>query len=294
MVWRVAIVLAAFFSAGLAKACPPAGWDRVRLEGLKAASFEIADQAARERFAEGVVACIASPDPALRDGIAFEALSVMFRADKLSDAVKVRIARDLLKRLSSTEPLGFEAPFAALVLAEVVRADRLKVYLPADLRVAIGEGAVTFLTGVRDYRGFDEREGWRHRVAHGADLLMQIVRNPAYADRAYLARVRDAVATQIAPAGHFYIYGEPKRLMQPVIFLAQRKVFEEAEWSAWFRRVTGDAHSWADSFASQKGLARRHNTHAFLSAIWLNAKVSENGDDDVLLAGAETGLRMVP
>jgi len=295
MGWRGVVFSAALlWVAGAAQACPPAGWDRARLEALKAASFEIADAGARERFAESVVACVASADPFLRDGVAFEALSHMFREEQLSDAVKIRIARDLLRRLSSREPLGFEAPFAALVLAEVVRADGLKAYLPGDLRAAIGEGAVTFVAGVRDYRGFDERDGWRHGVAHGADLLMQIVRNSKYDDRAYLGRLRDAVGGQVAPAGHFYIYGEPERLMFPVIFLARRKVFTADEWGAWFERVTGDAHSWADVFASQKTLARRHNTKAFLYAVLLNVKVSENGDDDVLLKGAKAALQQMP
>ncbi len=297
MGWRgFAVSMWLLWVAGVAQACPPDGWDRARLLALKAASFEIADAGERERFAESVVACVASRDPFLRDGVAFEGLSHMLRKEQLSDPGKIRIARDLLRRLTSREPLGFEAPFAALVLAEVVRADRVKAYLPSDLRTAIGEGAVTFVAGVRDYRGFDEREGWRHGVAHGADLLMQIARNPAYADRAYLGRLRDAVTGQVAPAGHFYIYGEPERLMFPVVFLAQRKIFAADEWGAWFARVTDAAPlaSWDDAFASQRGLAKRHNTKAFLYAVWLNAKISENADDDVLLAGAEAGLRRVP
>jgi hypothetical protein len=297
-VLRFVLVLVIFVTAGQAAACPPAGWDRARLEALKKAAYAIADQAERERFAEAVVACVASPDTFLRDGIGFEALSHWLRAEQpqLSDAVKVRIARDLLRRLSSRDPAGFEGPFAALSLAEIVRADKIKAYLPADLRFAIGEGAVRFVAGVRDYRGFDQREGWRHGVAHGADLLMQIARNPAYADRAYLGRLRDAVEVQVAPAGHFYIYGEPERLMQPIVFLAQRKVFTAVEWGAWFERVADAAPlaSWDAAFTSQMGLAKRHNTRAFLNSVWLNAKITENGDDDVLLAGAEAALRKVP
>ena len=36
---------------------------------------------ARQAFAKVIVACLASPDPALRDGIAFEALSHMLRGE---------------------------------------------------------------------------------------------------------------------------------------------------------------------------------------------------------------------
>ena len=292
----VMVAVVAVVGATQANACPPSGWDRPRLEQLKAAKFEIADAAERERFAEGLVACVASNDPFLRDAIGFEALSHMLRADQLGTPVRVRIARDLLVRLKSRDPQGFEAPFAALVLSEIVRADRVKTHLPGELRTAIGEGAIAFISGVRDYRGFDEREGWRHGVAHGADLLMQIVRNPNYADRAFLARVRDAVGGQVAPAGHFYIYGEPDRLMQPIIFLAQRKVFAASDWDAWFAQVAQAAplSSWDQAFTSQAGLAKRHNVRAFLSSVWLNARISENTDDDVLLAPAEEALRKVP
>ena len=40
------------------------------------------------------------------------------------------------------------------------------------------DAAARYLQSVRDYRGFDEREGWRHGVAHGSDLIWQLAVNP--------------------------------------------------------------------------------------------------------------------
>lgn len=276
--------------------CPPAGWNKAKLENLKAAKFEISDKGERERFAQDVVACLASPDPFLRDVVAFEALSHMLRADQLSPEVQVRIARDLLARLGAQDALGFERPFVALVLAEIVRADGIAAFLPQELRDTIAGAAVAFMRGVDDYRGFDEREGWRHGVAHGADLLMQLARNPKVTSVNQLTSIRDAVGAQLAPAGHFYIYGEPERLMQPIIMLAQRRSFDEGVWTAWFDNVTAAAplRTWDEAFQSQAGLAKRHNIRAFLYAVWLNARLSENMDDDRLLAGTEAALRRIP
>lgn len=81
-----------------------------------------------------------------------------------------------------------------------------------------------------------------------------------------------------------------------VVVLAQRKLFAAGEWEAWFGRVTQAAPlaSWDEAYASQAGLAKRHNTRAFLHAVWLNARINENTDDDVLLAPAEAALRKVP
>jgi hypothetical protein len=292
----VCLTCAAPSGAAAEGTCPPEGWDRARLTALKAADFEIPEPALRRSFARSVIACVAAPDPFLRDGIAFEALSHMLRADQLDTETKVAIARDLLSRLGSHDAAGFEAPFAALLLADVVRADGVQRYLPDALRADIADAAASYVTAVRDYRGFDEREGWRHGVAHGADLLMRLAHNTHLDDRARLERLRDAVAAQVAPLGHFYIYGEPERLMQPVVMLARRGLFTEADWTAWFARLAEPTPfaSWDEAFRSQTGLARRHDLRAFLYAVWLNARINQDGTDDVLLPGAEAALRALP
>jgi hypothetical protein len=127
-------------------------------------------------------------------------------------------------------------------------------------------------------------------VAHGADLMLQLGLNPAFG-KTELSRIRDAVASQLAPEGHFYIYGEPGRLARPIIYMAQRGVFTEEEWTAWFAALPAVDES---AFSTQAGLARRHNMTDFLQTVWLNARLSESAADDVLLPGAEAALRAMP
>src|SRR5690606_22331598 len=95
-------------------------------------------------------------------------------------------------------------------------------------RIALVTTATTYVEGVRDWRGFDETDGWRHGVAHGADLLMQLALNPAL-EKPQLDPILAAVARQVAPAGHFYIYGEPERLARPVVFALQRGLHDDVE-----------------------------------------------------------------
>jgi len=269
--------------------CPPAGYDRARLDALKAVEWRIDDEPAREAFALALPPCLASPDPALRDGVAFEALSHLLRDRQLSISAQTALVRDVLPRLESADPRGFEQPFAALVLSELVRAERLNPHFTDGMRADVLERSLRYFTRVRDYRGFDEREGWRHGVAHGADLMLQLSVSQS-TTREDLLRIRDAVASQVAPEGHFYIYGESERLARPILFMAQRGLITEAEWTRWFARFPGRE----DPFASQAGLAWRHNTNAFLQTVWLNAKLSQSTGDDVLLAGAEAALRAMP
>ena len=212
MKYLIGAVLALTPIGAWAQGCPPPGWSSERLEALRAAEFTISDPAERGRFAHGILACVASPEPFLRDSIAYEGLAHLLRAGQIDDALKAEIGRSLVLRLADGDDAGFEAPFAALILSEIVRADRIARYLPDDLRDEIVVRGAAYLAGVRDYRGFDEREGWRHGVAHGADLMMQIALDSNVTDPGQLARVRDAIGAQVAPASHFYIYGEPERL----------------------------------------------------------------------------------
>lgn len=291
----VLALLAAFALAACATAsaqsqtCPPAGHDRARLEALRAAEWSLPDDAARNALARALTACLGSPDPTLRDGIAFEALSHWLRARQLSDDTMRALAADLRVRMFAEDAQGFGPPFAALALSEVVRADRVAPYMDAALRAALLDDAVRYLVSVRDYRGFDAREGWRHGVAHGADLMLQFALNPALRHDD-LVRIRDTIGTQIAPDTHVYIYGESERLARPILYMAQRGLIGEDEWRAWFTQLPMRE----DAFASQSGLAWRHNLNAFLSALYVNARLSANADDDVLLPGVETALRALP
>jgi hypothetical protein len=70
--WLGVVVVGVVRSA--AAACPPPGWDEAALEVLRAARFELADDARREALAEDLLDCLADPRPWLRDAIAFEAL----------------------------------------------------------------------------------------------------------------------------------------------------------------------------------------------------------------------------
>jgi hypothetical protein len=273
-----------------ASCLPAAGYDRAGLDALKAAEWALPDDAARYRLALALADCVGSPDPTLRDGIVFEGLQHWLRTKQLTPDTMRALAANLEGQLTASDPQGFRQPFAALVLSEVARADRVEPYLDGAARQRLLDRSIGYFGQVRDYRGFDAREGWRHGVAHGADLMLQLSLNPALG-KPELERIMTAIASQVAPDGHFYIYGEPERLARPIIFMAQRGLITEEEWTRWFAQFPTAGEN---MFASQAGLARRHNVNAFLYSVWLNAKLSETTADDVVLPGAEAAIRAMP
>jgi hypothetical protein len=277
--------------------CPPAGWDRAGLDALKAAHFEGLDEAPRQALALGLGDCLGDPDPSLRDGIAYEGLATWLRAEgALAPATRQALLERLTARLSADDAAGFEAPFAALVLSEVARTDRVSSWMTPTQRQSLVDAAATYVEGIRDYRGFTDGEGWRHGVAHGADLLMQLALNPAL-DKAQLTRLMAAARSRVAPPGAPpYVHGESERLVRPVMFALQRGLHDEAEWSAWIDALVDPAPmaDWSEAYASEAGLSRRHNLRGFLLALYAGLDASGSEALQARLPAVVAGLRALP
>lgn len=252
--------------------CVPGGMQRGELLALKAAKWQVPEDARRQQLALGLVDCLADPDPVLRDEVAFEALSAWLRAEKLTTATVQSLRAALLPRLAAADPQGFGRPFAALALAEVARVDRRKPYLSPAERHELLTAATAYLSGVRDYRGYDEPAGWRHGVAHGADLMLQLALNPALGKPEHEA-ILEAIASQVLPT-HFYIYGEGERLMAPVFYLARRDTLTAAQWEAWLTRLAAARKPLPP--VSQAALAQAHNLKQFLYPLF--AALSQSQD----------------
>jgi len=277
--WLPALLMAPMLMVAPALAtCPPDGQSAESLRKLKALNFEVSDVDARKPLAMGLIACLGDPDPAMRDDIAYSALATWMRASAF-DADTLRAMRDALyAQLDADDPAGFQKPYTALVLSEVARTDRIKPWMTPEERVAMVEKAASFLETVHDYRGFDDKEGWRHGVAHGSDWLMQLALNTAM-EKEQTDRILAAVATQVVPdAAPFYVFGESGRLARPVMYVAQRGFYSEAEWTKWFDalppKIGDPAQAWNDSH----WLARRHDLMAFLMSLYIEADQSEDAN----------------
>ena len=269
--------------------------DRAALQALPSSGFEVSDSAARARLAIELVDHLADPDPAMRDGVAFTGLSTWLRAGALDAATRQILAERLLPHVEAAEDTaGFGRSFAALALSEVARADRLAPHLPAELRERLITAAGRFLTNTRDYRGFDDQAGWRHAVAHGADLVLQLGLHPA-TPAEETKRLLAAVATQVAPAGTAFLHTEPDRLARAVFFLHGRGLLDAAFWDGWFAAVASPAPrgSWAAAFESTAGLARRHNLVAFLHAVGFAVRANPGAGSDALAEWSQRELLRV-
>lgn len=278
-----ALLLALCLQAAAQTCAPPVG--------LK----EETDAARIQQQAIALLPCLASLDPKLRDGIAFEQLFTWARGDKLTPDTLQRVRTQLVAVLDGKpDAAGVHQPFAALVLAEVARADRLKPYLTPEQRADLVAHAARYLGGVRDYRGFTPGEGWRHGVAHGADFALQLGLSDALST-AQREKLLDAVSSQVMAADHrhAYRYGEGARLARAALNIQLKLDPDAAAWERWLDGLLQPlkrVQAWDEA-----ALTDAHNLREFL---WpLLAGVLDVGDAtrrEKLLAPLQKTLRKVP
>lgn len=289
---RSVLAVASLVLAQIALACPPDGWTRADMRDLSAGGFKIEEQAQRDAAALGFLECLGDPDPIIRDGVAFGAISAWLRSSTLSDATMLEMtARASAALKDKDDAKGFRRPFAALALSELARADRIKPFLDAATRAGLVDLAAAYMALNTDFRGFEDRAGWRHGVAHAADLILQLSVNPNV-DAAQVKHLMIALAAKTGPIDHAYVHGEPERLARAVYFAYRRGVLTKAEWDDWFASA-GDASpfaTWDDTLKSETGLARRHNWIAFLQSLYLIGVMNSGEPGAEIAARARAAL----
>lgn len=189
---------------------------------------------------------------------------------------------------------GFRGPFAALALAEVGRTDRIAPWMSEAERSELIAAASAYLAALTDYRGFSEADGWRHGVAHTADLLMQLSLNPQLT-KPQAEAILAAIALKAGAPGHAYVFGESERLAAPVTYLAFKETFTADEWSAWFTSLWPPEDPARDTvFKSEASLARLHNLRAFAQSVYVNAMASDDARMKPVAGAALQFLKGLP
>ena len=174
-----------------------------------------------------LTAMLASPDPEVRDDLAF---SVLAKWLGRNGCVPVEQRRILLANWQAGLCVGigdtsadsvFRRSFSALCLSLLVAHHNQDAWLTRSEFDALFDAILAYLRDERDVRGFVLPQGWCHSVAHTADVLKFLLRSehlgPAQ-QKAALAAIAAKLATTTEPLVH----GEDDRLARAVLSLLAR------------------------------------------------------------------------
>jgi hypothetical protein len=241
--------------------------NRQYFRDIAAHQFAVPAGASAFTLAQALIPWLASPDPELRDTLAYTILDVWIRHGQLTDAQLLTLLPPLQHNLSSgigesgTDSV-FKRSFFALTLASFAERDLQQPFLSLGQYRDLLASALAYLRDERDTRGFDPTKGWIHSTAHTADLLAALARNPHFtlADQPALFTV---VEQRLNSAGHVYTFGEQDRLAIALLCVITRDDFELTSFQNWLDSVQQDSAVWQKSPPDPVQLALFEN-HTYL------------------------------
>ncbi len=196
---------------------------------------------------------LASPDPELRDDLAYSIFYVwIVRQNKLSPADLVTLLDQWESNLrigigeSGTDTV-FLRSFSALCLATLAERDLKSPFFGEQRFRSLLTRSLEYLHDERDLRGFDPVKGWIHSGAHTADLLAFLAANPLLKLEDQ-SRILQGVSERLSSAAVIFSYGEQDRLANTVATIVARQDFDPAAFQNWLSALDeSDRNVWKNS-----------------------------------------------
>lgn len=219
-------------------------------------------------------ALLGSPDPVLRDEVAYSAAEKWILRDQaVGDAEVVRIAD--LWRANLADGLGtsgdtraLSRSFSALCLSMATARHVASPVFTDAAAVRLFDDLLDYLRRERDLRGFDAQLGWIHATAHTADALKFLARASTWRP-ANLPPLLEAVQTKIEMWEGVFAWGEAERLAAMLHAAVRRPDADLTALGPWLDGWTRDHEAlWAKGPHVDPGrYARVENAKQVLRAL---------------------------
>lgn len=217
---------------------------------------------------------LGSPDPVLRDEVAYSAAARWILRDSIVDVADLR---RLLALWTSNldDGLGdagddrtLKRSFSALCLSVAAARHATTAVFTDEEAQRLTERLVDYLDRERDLRGLDPGLGWIHATAHAADALKFLARGRGWSP-ATLGRVLQVTRGKILEHDGVFIWGEAERLAAMLHAAVRRPDAELARLAPWLEQWEGDHQAlWAKGpHVDRAAYARVENAKQLLRAL---------------------------
>jgi hypothetical protein len=242
--------------------------------------YQIPDGYTLAELTETLFGYLPSPDPELRDEIAYTVYAnwlkrEMYSMEDIGSHVRQLLA-NLERGIGETETDSvFLRAFSILFLAEIVHNDNKQPLLGEDQIRSILARGLWYLLAERDPRGHIPVKGWAHALAHTADLMLVLGRN-RHLNGKDLRKILDAIAEKIVHATEYiYIHGEDERLASAIVEILRRDLIPADEVETWSKIfITPDGQDWKGVYTDEKRNRAYQNARNLVRSIYLELLTS--------------------
>ncbi|MEI4332802.1 DUF2785 domain-containing protein [Streptococcus suis] len=213
---------------------------------------------------------IGHPDPAIRDDLVYTSFCHIC----LNGLITREQAQELLQYSQDTKPFSLEAPtlkrsFTCLLYCLLLSVDNdsesiYHAFLNDEDRELLFQQALNYLTIENDWFGYDEKLGWIHTAAHGADFLLAASCHEQFSAE-NSKKVWQAIVTCLKKQKQVFSAGEEIRLAQILVYLLLNEKVTSQELAEWMDELDFPNQEPLDYF-------RWLNLQHFLSSLYFQLR----------------------
>jgi len=266
-----ALLFAVLLASCAISSAQSAQHDRNFWRAIAAAKYAVPEGESPDALSHELSGLLASPDPELRDDLAYSILTRwIYRLKLLSQPALLSLTDEW--RANLKDGLGeqgtssvLKRSFSALMLSSMAHREAKAPFMGADRYHALVAEAIAYLNAERDLRGYDAQLHWIHATAHTADLLGALADSPLLTkDEA--ANILVAIDSRLASAPDVYTQGEQDRLAAALVSVVRRADFDASTFEPRLKHIEDeDRNVWTATTVA--ALARYQNHNYFLQAL---------------------------
>jgi hypothetical protein len=260
--------------------------DKAFWKSLADNDFALPEGHSVQELTPALIELLGSPDPELRDEVAYMALVTWVTKLQLYSPDELRSLANTLRDglydqlIENPANSVLRRSFSALGLSILAYHDLTASFWSEDEVHALVGTACDYLLAEQDVRGYLNGIGWLHAVAHTADLFKFLARNPKSDDGDHL-RMLNAMADRLMkPLAYVYIHDEDERLTQAVADILKRRTLSDIVISGWLERIRDWKQEHANSDAFDPLIhAPYMNLKTFVRSVYLMLQVLAQHDE---------------
>ncbi|WP_029179424.1 DUF2785 domain-containing protein [Streptococcus suis] len=213
---------------------------------------------------------IGHPDPTIRDELVYASFCHIF----LNGLITREQAQELLQRSQDTKPFSLESStlersFTCLLYCLLLSVDNdsesiYHAFLNEEDCELLFQQALDYLTIENDWSGFDEKLGWIHTAAHGADFLLAASCHEQFPNDK-TKEVWQAIVTCLTKQSKVFSAGDEIRLAQIPVYLLLNEKMSGQELTEWMNELDFPNQEPLDYF-------RWLNLQHFLSSLYFQLR----------------------
>ena len=250
----------------------------VDLEGIDFASMEETELVA---LVYEMLEHLGDPDAELREGLISPTLAriagenILSREQYMDLLENCMGERHLFYNLGERGDSIFMRSYSALLIASLINADAASRFLMENDYAKVREKCIEYLEAEMDTRGHVDGKGWAHAIAHGADMLLALVKHPLFTPQDFPAILETIETCLFKEAA--YVDAEDKRFIF-VLRAMKEKGFEDQMLGRWIERTCSKLNERykAEGF-SYKYHRVMTNVENFMKSLYFYFKTDRNG-----------------